>query len=252
MPTAQPSTKRPRKPAPNAKPRLAPSEVLACANPEKAKPRKKQAAGDAVRKKEALQLVADRLRKARELNGLSLQEAASRLGFAAAASVSKLETARHITEIPLWFLMEASRVYEVSGDYLLGLTDELGLQPRVQFDREVSTWLNAALERNRARDLQALTVLHQEIVCALTTQRELTIAIQEIEQALEIFTTLNPRFKSDMKGSARLAYAVDTGMSLSARMAAQLSKFKGMMHASRNQTGVQSALQMDLLTGDAS
>ncbi len=232
---------------------MPPSEVFAPAarKPSTVSSRKKRSPQEAQHRKAALHLVAERLRNARELNGLSLSEAASRLGFESPSSVSKLENVRHITEIPLWFLMEAARVYEVSGDYLLGLTDEIGLQPRIKLDREVSGWLHTAIERNRARDMQAITLLHEEIVCALTVERDLTISLQEIDRALDAFVELNPRFKTDMKGGARLLRAVEDGMSGAAKLAAMLSKFRGQLHASRSQTCMQSTLQMDLLAGAA-
>lgn len=247
---AQATKRAPRsKPAAmNERPKLSPSDVLlGDTTQQRRMARSKVRAEEIEKHSEVIKEVGIRLRKARELNSLSLTEAAKLFGFANPASISKLETAKHVASIPVWFLVEAARVYEVSADYLLGLTEELGMQARVQFDRETAQWMQSAIERTRERDIQTMATLHSQIVCAMEIERDLTISVQEVDRALDAFVDQNPRFNSSMKGGARLRRTVDEAMQLAAKAAAQLTKFRGVMQATRSQTSLPDSSQLDLL-----
>lgn len=176
--------------------------------------------------------VGERLKIARELCSMSLAEAASRLGFSTQASLSKLETAKHVATIPLYLLADAARVYEVSTDYLLGITDELRQQARVQTSQDVTRWLHTSMERARRQELEMLNLVHEEVTVALVGLRDVTLLVQEADAAVNRFREINPRFEG-MKGGATVLRRMSDAMLGVSRTAAAVTKFKMMMHASR-------------------
>lgn len=107
------------------------------------------------------QIIVSRLREARHLCGLSQTEAAVRLGFANGSGLCKLEQgATHA--VPLWVLARAARVYEVSADYLMGLTDDWEADARLT-ERATAHWVYEAWAVARERDLKALAALDTRV-----------------------------------------------------------------------------------------
>lgn len=70
-------------------------------------------------------ILLQRLRAARERAGLSQADAARLLGITHAGGHGRLaKIERGAIETPMWLVMRACRVYDVSADYLLGSTDQ--------------------------------------------------------------------------------------------------------------------------------
>lgn len=59
-----------------------------------------------------------RMREARELCNMSQSAAARRLGYSNPSKLSKVEGATDTNSVPLWLIVRAASVYEVSIDYL--------------------------------------------------------------------------------------------------------------------------------------
>lgn len=104
------------------------------------------------------QMIVSRLREARHLCGLSQIEAAARLGFANSSGLCKLEQQGATHAVPLWVLARAARVYEVSVDYLMGLTDDWEADARLT-ERATAHWVYEAWAKARERDLKAMAAL---------------------------------------------------------------------------------------------
>lgn len=78
-------------------------------------------------KAEVRKIVADRLLRAREINGLSQTDAAKKFGYKTPAQLSLWEQCRRMP--PLQMLVRASAVYRVSLDYLMGISPEPDRDP---------------------------------------------------------------------------------------------------------------------------
>lgn len=79
-------------------------------------------------KARAKSIVAERLLQARAMNGYSQGEAAELLGQVGSAQLSQWEQCRRT--IPMYMLARASEVYQVSTDWLLGLSEDPLRDPR--------------------------------------------------------------------------------------------------------------------------
>lgn len=143
--------------------------------------------------------IGQRLREARELNNFSQSEAARRLGYANPSKLSKVEAATDTNSVPLWLICGAARLYEVSVDYLFGLTNdwETGLP------RSAQHWMLDAWEKMRERDMRALDRVHAEVVTVAKTTSELVDDVRGMGEALSAFRTRNGEF-DDMPASALL------------------------------------------------
>lgn len=136
--------------------------------------------------------IGQRMREARELCNLSQSEAARRLGYANPSKLSKVEAAADTSSVPLWLIHGAARLYEVSADYLFGITDdwETGA-PRGTQAFLLDTW-----ERLRQRDLAALDRVHAEAVTLSGTTNAVVDAVRGVGMALSVYGQRNPEFEN--------------------------------------------------------
>lgn len=167
-----------------------------------------------------------RMKQARELCNLSQVTAAQRLGYANSSKLSKVEGATDTNSVPMWLIVRASRVYEVSTDYLMGQTDEWEIGMRIPIEGEASEWLFKAFRKTSQREMLVLLKLHKKMVVIDDCLTKMQGAIGEVNAALERFRELHPNFETEMRGSARLVGAVERA-SLSAKHAQScMQKFK--------------------------
>ena len=149
---------------------------------------------------ELVRVIGDRMRQARELCNLPQQVAAKRLGYSNSSKLSKVELASDTASAPLWLIVRAAKLYEVSVDFLFGLTDdwEIGAQ------RGVQGWLLDVWQEVRARDIALLEHLHTEIAAVSSHVTTLAAGVRESAGALETFRLRNPAF-IDMAASGPVA-----------------------------------------------
>lgn len=107
-----------------------------------------------------------RAKAARELAGLTQIEAAERLGFCNSSNISKIERAVNggaaRIYIPLSTIVGMASVYEVSADYLLGLTDDWEPEARLT-ERTIANFAYSAMEKLRRRDMQVIVEFEQKV-----------------------------------------------------------------------------------------
>lgn len=148
---------------------------------------------------ELVRLIGSRMQEAREkLCNLSQGEAARRLGYANSSKLSKVEWASDTQSVPLWLLVRVAKLYEVSLDWLFGLTDDFegGEPPGAQ------SWMLDAWQKLRERDLAALEQLHREIVAVSLHTKELSAGAAEVADALARLRARCPAFDNEMPASA--------------------------------------------------
>jgi transcriptional regulator with XRE-family HTH domain len=98
------------------------------------------------RKNAALfKIVGARLMQAREMCGMTLSEAARQLGYANPSKLSKVEHASDAASVPFWLIPEAAQLYDVSTEFLFGLSDDFetgcwrGITPFLQQQWDAAT-----------------------------------------------------------------------------------------------------------------
>lgn len=141
--------------------------------------------------------IGQRLREARELNNLSQSEAARRLGYANPSKLSKLEAASDTNSVPLWLIAAAARLYCVSTDYIMGISDDW----ETGVPRGTQAWMLDAWDRMRQRDLLALDKVHREVFAVAGGTDAVLSAVSELSLAISAWCARNPDWQ-DTPGSA--------------------------------------------------
>lgn len=154
-----------------------------------------------------VRIIGQRMREAREMCNLNQVDAARRLGYQTSAKLSKIEGATE-NSVPLLTIAKAAELYDVSIDYLMGISEDWQIDTKHTIDHEKSQWINEAWELARRRDLEVLVWLKQRVDVVNEGMPAITSSSLRLQAAFERFVELNPDFE-DMKGGNRLAIALD-------------------------------------------
>lgn len=149
---------------------------------------------------ELVKTIGLRLKASRELCNLSLSEAARRLGYANPSKLSKVENSTDTNSVPIRLIRDAARIYEVSTEYIFGLSDdfEAGV-PRGMTPHLLDQW-----DRMRSRDLQALIALQKHIEAATSVIPAIHRDAQGVIDAIFRLTDLNGDAFLDLQGGSIL------------------------------------------------
>ncbi|MBD9356797.1 hypothetical protein [Methylomonas albis] len=141
---------------------------------------------------------------ARELNGLSGVEAAALLGYQNSSKLSKIEHASDPQTIPAFLPYKAAIVYQVSLDFLFGLSDDWQRDPVIAQEQQIKRALEqvTADENSAIRDLfEQLTIVEQAATVAFNR-------FGEIKRIVNRFREINPEF-DELKLGAKLLRVVE-------------------------------------------
>ncbi len=166
-----------------------------------------------------------RMREARELCNMSQSAAAKRLGYSNPSKLSKVEGATDTNSVPLWLIVRAASVYEVSIDYLFGCSDYWEAGSRMTQERETSAWLFDTWEKARRRDMETLRKLHNKVEAMEEAIATMLAASDETGAALERFIELNPEFE-DMKAGSRLTGSIGRAADAAKNAKARMTRFR--------------------------
>ena len=172
-----------------------------------------------------VRIIGTRLKEARELCNLSQVEAARRLGYANSSKLAKIERASDSVSVPIWLILRAAKLYDVSIDFLFGQSDDWFREPRLSQEREVSSWLFEAWEAQRKRDMLTIKRLNDEIEVVTNTTGAMLECTATAADALHDFARINPRFK-DMRGSAKLQKYVSLAADSARSASRKLTRFR--------------------------
>lgn len=143
-----------------------------------------------------------RMRQARELCNMRMDVAAGRLGLKA-ARLGQIEAAIDRNSTPLWLIVRAARLYDVSFGFLFAATDDFEQE---NLHAEVQAWLIDTWQAHRVKQLQELNLLHRRIAAFAQIIPAVADESRRTAEAIHRFAELNPTFE-DMRGSARLMSA---------------------------------------------
>lgn len=173
----------------------------------------------------AVKTIGARMRQARELCNLSQSAAAKRLGYANPSKLSKVELATDTNSVPLWLIVRAARVYEVSVDFLFGATDDWEVGARMTQEREVSAWLYDTFDKLRQRDMETLKRLHDRVQTLTDAVATMLTMTEDAAAALDRFAEVNPEFQ-DMRAGGRLVGAVERAHDAAKGAKAKMERFR--------------------------
>jgi len=186
---------------------------------------KKPAASTRMEQAAAVKTIGARMRQARELCNLSQSAAAKRLGYSNSSKLSKVEGATDTNSVPLWLILRAAKVYEVSVDFLFGVTDDWEVGARMTQEREISSWLWEAMEKARLRDMATLKKLHDRLEAMGDSVGAMLTAGEDVGAAMTRFMELNPIFE-EMPGGARLLGAIERSSASAKGAQAKMARFR--------------------------
>lgn len=173
----------------------------------------------------AVKTIGARMRAARELCNLSQSAAARRLGYANPSKLSKVELATDTNSVPLWLIVRAARVYEVSVDFLFGATDDWEVGARMTQEREVSAWMFDTFDKLRQRDMETLKRLHDRVQTLADAVAVMLAASEDASVALARFAELNPAFE-EMRAGSRLVSAVERASDSAKAAKTKMERFR--------------------------
>jgi transcriptional regulator with XRE-family HTH domain len=152
-----------------------------------------------------LQQIGQRIREARGLCGFTIHQAARLLGVDA-GFLKRLEYGVIDVDarITLKFIKNASEVFDVTTDFLLGFAgDEWERDPSVCFQRKVGAGLYLATNKRLVEVAVKHEQQHLQIEALSGTTAKMLKAVSSLVEAVEKFCELNPEFEN-LLGSATL------------------------------------------------
>ena len=158
-----------------------------------------------LRQMDLVKTVGARLKASRELNNLSLSEAAARLGYSNPSKLSKVENATDTNSVPLWLIRDAARIYDVSVDYLFGLAHDW----ETGVPRGISGWVLDEWEWQRRRDAAALASLAARVDACVTLIPALAADAVAVRVALDRIAEFNPESWPEIRAAGRLFTAIE-------------------------------------------
>ncbi len=173
-----------------------------------------------------VQIIGQRLKAARELCNLSQTTAAKKLGYLNSTKLSKIERASDSCSIPLWLIFRASQVYEVSVDYLFGVSDDWESDARKTQERVISPWLWAFAQRNYSREMTALRKLNDRLQKISDSAIPLADSVIELRDVIASFRDANPWFDEEAKLGAKLLNRLAKSEDLAVLCKSELKRFE--------------------------
>jgi len=171
--------------------------------------------------------VGARLKEAREMACLSQQQAARMLGYSNSTKLSKIESGRHSSQIPLWVLKRAAELYDVSPDYLTGITETMERdEDKHSLMREMMVHMRESWESMRMRDVAVQGAMLERVKSIEDGLALVDAENQEAREAMQRFIELNRKAWLDMRGGARLESAVERAAEASRHSRARVKRFR--------------------------
>jgi len=159
---------------------------------------------------EAIKQFGQRMKSARELCNFTQAKAAALLGYSNSSKLSKIELGSDTSSVPLWVVIKASKLYDVSTDYLLFLSDDWERDPVVSQQRQISGWLVDRWENARAAELNAIRVLTNRLLAVEKAVAHGVSKSMEFKSIVDRFRELNADFDDMKLGAKLLRFAAET------------------------------------------
>lgn len=144
-----------------------------------------------------------RMREARDLCGYTQIKAAKLLGYKNSSKLAKVEGATDTNTVPLWLIVKASSVYDVSTDFLFGFSDDWERDPVVSQQRQIGRWVFEHWERAKIAEVNAIRVLYNKLSVIEKAVSHAINRSKENKGALDRLVELNPGY-DELRGGSRL------------------------------------------------
>jgi len=183
------------------------------------------------RRHEKLQLVRTigaRMKAARELCNMSQLEAARLLGYANSSKLAKIEAASDTNNVPLVVIIAAAKLYDVSTDYLFGMTEdwEPAGDPLARDATAIHRWMLSRRVEESAKELALLNNLGKRLTAVEKALIELNNAVVGGVEAFLTFWSMNADTFDDLPAGAKLLRSYEQAESALNQVKPLLNRFR--------------------------
>lgn len=181
-----------------------------------------------------------RMRESRMMSGLSQVDAAKRLGYENSSKLAKIEKGQS-SRIPLWVIRKAAILYDVSCDYLFGVTETMERDDVSHASlRELHAFMFADFDKRHAQDVAVMMAIRLKLE---TIEQMIVLASMQAKQLEEAkqFVEVLPEWQ-EIRGGNRLVSYIDR---LNHTVTSSALRFKDIKREMQIKAGVEH--QMNLL-----
>lgn len=194
--------------------------------------------------------IGERMREAREMNGYTQLWAARKLGYSNSSKLAKMECGQEghksIQSIPLWALRKAAMLYQVSLDYLFGVTETMESdEPRRHAQSEMILLMLEDWERQRWRDMLAIRSVQDEMADLEQMHGVMLDNAMQAQEALQRVRELDQAKWEEVPGGARLERIVEANLKTAKTIERRISRLK----SNAKQASGANQMKLDLTYG---
>ena len=171
-----------------------------------------------------------RMREAREIANFTQVQAAVLLGYSNSSKLAKVEGASDTNSVPLWLIPKAAYVYDVSTDFLFGISNDWERDPTVSRQRNIGHWIFDYWKSANAAQVSAfvamggkLSALEKAVAVAVNRSQDNLAVLRRVQE-------LNTEFE-ELKGGAKLVLHAQESVSHANKALAELKRFHCLIDA---------------------
>lgn len=166
-----------------------------------------------------------RMKEARELCNMSQLAAAKKLGYANSSKLAKIEHATDTNSVPLWLIRRAAKLYDVSVDFLFGMSEDWERDPKVAQERDVYRWVREEMEAELAHSINERRALKNQITTLEAAIADIAPAVEQCQAAVVRFQEINPEFQ-DMRGGSMVVASIEQAGKVTRGATAAMRRYK--------------------------
>lgn len=163
-----------------------------------------------------------RLREAREVAGLTLIEAAEKLGYSQPVQLSLMENGNR--PVTLRVVIQLAGLYGTTTDFLCGLVEDADRDPVVAVQRHAAALVAAQVMRLTEEMARVSGEAVQQLMPSLGDGQRMATLVIEAHRALDSVRTLNPSFDTKMRSGAQLIAKLQLAHEAATRYVSQVER----------------------------
>lgn len=163
-----------------------------------------------------------RMKESRELCGYSQIRAAKLLGYQNSSKLSRVELASDGNSIPYWLPAKAAQVYQVSTDFLFGLSDTWENCHSAALQSQIT----CAIQQSQSVQNNSIRLLYSHISGIESAVSINLKQTSEFKDLVTRFRCLNPGFDNELKLGAKLLRVADETSQEAAKISQQLAEYR--------------------------
>lgn len=153
--------------------------------------------------------VGERFKEARELVPMTQIDAAEQLGFSNSSQLAKIEGGYSGT-VQFYTIWKAAQLYDVSVDFLSGLSDDWERDPVVYQERKIGKWLHERAVRAAAKEINNTRILGNRLAVVERAVSFGLSGIMQLKSVIDDFAAKNEGFDDMRLGAKLLRVAAET------------------------------------------